>query len=62
MVHHNGQWVPLSASYLAFLMGINQKRPECFVIAQGRATSSAWRLSDPRPRSRQEVIWLPSRF
>ena len=27
MVHHNDKWVPLSASYVAFLMGINQKRP-----------------------------------
>ena len=27
MVHHNGKWVPLSASYVAFLMGINQKPP-----------------------------------
>jgi len=27
MVHHNGKWVPLSASYVAFLMGINQEPP-----------------------------------
>lgn len=27
MVHHNDKWVPLSSSYVAFLMGINQKRP-----------------------------------
>jgi hypothetical protein len=27
MVHHNEKWVPLSASYVAFLLGINQKRP-----------------------------------
>jgi hypothetical protein len=27
MVHHNDKWVPLSASYVAFLMGINQERP-----------------------------------
>lgn len=26
MVHHNEKWLPLSASYLAFLMGINQDR------------------------------------
>ena len=26
MVHHNEKWLPLSASYLAFLMGINQER------------------------------------
>jgi hypothetical protein len=25
MVHQNGKWVPLSASYVAFLMGINRK-------------------------------------
>lgn len=25
MVHHNGRWVPLSASYVAFLMGLSYK-------------------------------------
>jgi hypothetical protein len=28
MVHHNDEWVPLSASYVAFLMGINRKLPD----------------------------------
>jgi hypothetical protein len=28
MVHHNDKWVPLSASYVAFLMGINRKSPD----------------------------------
>jgi len=28
MVHHNGKWIPLSASYVAFLMGISYKLPE----------------------------------
>jgi len=28
MVHHNGKWVPLSASYVAFLMGISYKPPD----------------------------------
>jgi hypothetical protein len=27
-VHHNGKWVPLSASYVAFLMGISYKLTE----------------------------------
>jgi hypothetical protein len=27
LVQHNDKWVPLSASYVAFLMGINQNRP-----------------------------------
>ena len=27
MVHQNDKWLPLSASYIAFLMGINQERP-----------------------------------
>jgi hypothetical protein len=26
MVHHNGKWVPLSASYVAFLMGLNRSQ------------------------------------
>jgi hypothetical protein len=28
MVHHNDKWMPLSASYIAFLMGINRKLPD----------------------------------
>jgi len=27
LVHHHGKWIPLSASYVAFLMGMNQKPP-----------------------------------
>lgn len=27
MVHHGDKWMPLSACYVAFLMGINQKLP-----------------------------------
>ena len=27
LVHHHEKWMPLSASYVAFLMGINQKPP-----------------------------------
>jgi hypothetical protein len=34
MVHHNDQLVPLSAPYVAFLMGINRKLPD--------ATENAW--------------------
>jgi hypothetical protein len=28
MVHHNDKWVPLAASYVAFLMGMIQKLPD----------------------------------
>jgi hypothetical protein len=28
MVHHNDKWVPLSASYVAFLIGTNRKLPD----------------------------------
>ena len=28
MVHQNDKWVPLSASYVAFLLGKNQKPPD----------------------------------
>jgi hypothetical protein len=28
MVHHNDKWVPLSASYVAFLMGKNLRTPD----------------------------------
>jgi hypothetical protein len=28
MVHHHDKWVPLSAFYVAFLMGMNQKLPD----------------------------------
>jgi hypothetical protein len=28
MVHDNDRWVPLTASYVAFLMGMNRKLPD----------------------------------
>ena len=28
MAHHNGKWIPLSASYVAFLMGISYELPD----------------------------------
>ncbi len=34
LVHHHDKWMPLSASYVAFLMGINQKPPSALETAQ----------------------------
>ena len=34
LVHHHDKWMPLSASYIAFLMGISQKLPSALENAQ----------------------------
>ena len=34
LVHHHDKWMPLSASYIAFLMGLNQKSPSALGDAQ----------------------------